>query len=153
MERDTLNPCQFGLRIAKQMIGSAKILILTLCIGFQVGIVVASKLVQLISIIITLPLFSWFYYCKRMNEDSVSESSASTNKGSSNPENTSLELNLYILYCPKLIWICVTNQITWFRWEKVQKNQIELYEKLTASRGLQIWTIPTRFRIARLCLW
>ncbi|KAF7113015.1 hypothetical protein RHSIM_RhsimUnG0169500 [Rhododendron simsii] len=57
----------------------------------QIGIVVASKLVHLISSIITLPLFSCFYYGKRMNVDLKSESSALE------ANNSSPEFDHYVL--------------------------------------------------------
>ncbi|XP_058223197.1 uncharacterized protein LOC131332903 [Rhododendron vialii] len=78
----------------KKVIWNLKLLILNLCIGVQIGIVVASKLVQLISIIIALPFFSCFYYCKRMKEDPTSNSSASANNRSLEPKNSSPELDL-----------------------------------------------------------
>ncbi|KAH7836942.1 hypothetical protein Vadar_007676 [Vaccinium darrowii] len=64
-----------------------------------IGIVVASKLVQLISIIITLPLFSCFYYRKKLKEKHILDSSASTDhenskQGFSGPE---WDLNDYVL--------------------------------------------------------
>ncbi|KAF7145495.1 hypothetical protein RHSIM_Rhsim04G0033400 [Rhododendron simsii] len=75
----------------KRVIGNVKILVLNLCIGVQIGIVVASKLVHLISIIITIPLFSCVYFGKRMKVDLRSESSALEAK------NSSPELDRYVL--------------------------------------------------------
>ncbi|KAH7837481.1 hypothetical protein Vadar_014383 [Vaccinium darrowii] len=83
----------------KKVIEDVKIFVMNLCIGIQIGIVITSKLVQLISIIITLPLCSCFYYCKKLKEKLIFDSSASTDHGSaeqgiSSPE---LDLNDYVL--------------------------------------------------------
>ncbi|XP_058211562.1 uncharacterized protein LOC131323734 [Rhododendron vialii] len=131
-------PLPFPIRSVKckKVIGSAKILVLNVCIAVQVGIVVASKLVQLISIIITLPLFSCFYFCKRMKEDP--ESNASTNNRSLYPENTSPKLDLYVLQLegeaklPKIIMknMChELNQVIQMGKSKQPKNLTELLQK------------------------
>ncbi|KAF7146408.1 hypothetical protein RHSIM_Rhsim04G0107100 [Rhododendron simsii] len=89
--KETPLPSQIRGMKCKRVIGNVKILILNLCIGVQIGIVVASKLVHLISSIITLPLFSCFYYGKRMNVDLRSESSALK------ANNSSPEFDRYVL--------------------------------------------------------
>ncbi|XP_058211559.1 uncharacterized protein LOC131323731 [Rhododendron vialii] len=89
--KETPLPSQIRGMKCKRVIGNVKILVLNLCIGIQIWIVVASKLVHLISIIITLPLFSCFYYGKRMKVDLGSESSALE------ANNSSPELDRYVL--------------------------------------------------------
>ncbi|KAF7146202.1 hypothetical protein RHSIM_Rhsim04G0107300 [Rhododendron simsii] len=84
-------PSQIRGMKCKRVIRNVKILVLNLCIGVQIGIVVASKLVHLISIIITIPLFSCFYYEKRMKVGLGSESCALE------AENSSRELDRYVL--------------------------------------------------------
>ncbi|KAH7836919.1 hypothetical protein Vadar_007375 [Vaccinium darrowii] len=83
----------------KKVIEDVNIFGMNLCIGIQIGIVITSKFIQLISINITLPLFSCFYYCKRLKEKLIFDSSASTDRGSSEQGISSpeLDLNDYVL--------------------------------------------------------
>ncbi|KAG5541237.1 hypothetical protein RHGRI_021168 [Rhododendron griersonianum] len=132
----------------KKVIRNLKLLVLNLCIGVQIGIVVASKLVQLISIIIALPFFSCFYYCKRMKEDPTSK-------------NSSPELELYVLQLegegklPKIILknIChELNQVIQMGKSQQPKYLMELLRKsnsyykgvadIDSSQVLNSWTMP-----------
>ncbi|KAF7137301.1 hypothetical protein RHSIM_Rhsim07G0176400 [Rhododendron simsii] len=145
----------------KKVIRNLKLLILNLCIGVQIGIVVVSKLVQLISIIIALPFFSCFYYCKRMKEDPTSNSSAQTNNRSLEPKNSSPELDLYVLQLegeaklPKIILknIChELNQVIKMGKSQQPKYLIQLLRKsngcykgvadIDSSQVLNSWTMP-----------
>ncbi|KAH7842340.1 hypothetical protein Vadar_004117 [Vaccinium darrowii] len=135
--------------------------ILVITIIVNIGIVVASKLVHLTSIIITLPLFSCFYFCKTIKVDQVSESNASTNNRSSEPENSSPELNLYVLRLegeelPKIILknIChELNQVIQKGKSQQPKNLKELLRKSnnnlkgvvdfdSTSHVPNCWTMP-----------
>ncbi|KAG5541239.1 hypothetical protein RHGRI_021170 [Rhododendron griersonianum] len=132
--------------LAIQSLGMVLGTIAPVCV--QIGIVVASKLVQLISIIIALPFFSCFYYCKRMKEDPTSK-------------NSSPELDLYFLQLegegklPKIILknIChELNRVIQMGKSQQPKYLMELLRKsnsyykgvadIDSSQVLNSWTMP-----------
>ncbi|KAI8559094.1 hypothetical protein RHMOL_Rhmol04G0147900 [Rhododendron molle] len=94
-------PIQARSLKCRKFIHFTKKIVLDLCIGFQFGIVVTSKVVRFISVILVRPFFSFCYYCKTMKLSLLFESQAPSpvEPGNVEPETFVTELNLgdYVL--------------------------------------------------------
>ncbi|XP_059658607.1 uncharacterized protein LOC132304925 [Cornus florida] len=83
----------------RKLVHKTKNLILSICIGVQIMIVTASKLVLLFSSILLSPLLSCFHYCKVLKQKLMSKSNASSNHtGSKSEPGTQLDLSCFVLY-------------------------------------------------------
>ncbi|XP_059659034.1 uncharacterized protein LOC132305408 [Cornus florida] len=90
---------RFRSQNCRKLVHSTKNRILSFCIGVQIVIVTAGKLVLLISSFLLSPLLSCFHCCKVLKQKLLSKSNASSNHtGSELEPGTQLDLSRFVLY-------------------------------------------------------
>lgn len=134
-------------RKCRNLVQDTKNLTVSICMGVQIAILLASKTVRVISIFFFSPVLSCCYYCTMLKKKLIAECTASNNhRGSETRPDTVLDLiSRYVLLLegeeelPTRILKRISdamNRLIHMARKSQPKNLMELLEKSTSFKGL-----------------